>query len=52
MDAAQRGRLLNRLADLMERDAVLLAVRQADWRDREWSLGESSVRFAGDLRLI
>ena len=26
MDASQRGRLLNRLADLMERDHALLAV--------------------------
>jgi aldehyde dehydrogenase (NAD+) len=26
MDAAERGRLLNRLADLIERDRVLLAV--------------------------
>ena len=27
MDASERGKLMNKLADLMERDAIYLAVR-------------------------
>lgn len=37
MDASERGRLLNKLADLVERDRLILAVsmthEQKDWKE-------------------
>ena len=39
MDASHRGKLLNRLADLIERDRAYLAVRTATWGQREAQMG-------------
>lgn len=41
MDASERGRLLNKLADLVERDRLILAVsmicKQKDWGKKPMS---------------
>lgn len=46
MDASERGRLLNKLADLMERDRLLLAVsiNQSQWEIWESSQGHSLLQ--------
>lgn len=47
MDASERGNLLNKLADLMERDRVYIAVRSEIWSSF-FSLFKSFAEF-GDI---
>ena len=49
MDASDRGRLMNKLADLMERDRQILAV---SWATSYWLLGFPRVCSSKDSRPI